>query len=233
MFHLNVHISFCVTSISLWQCILLCDYMNYIELYGFVSIQHELCKSYSETRKAWKYFPESCSKRAKVFAQMMMASATKSCQTFMPTSFQSMMIPRSSHHGRRHLERSILCGVLLVTTTDTWPTDTKNLYLKFCNQSRPAFKGDPTSFSLAHLQADLKTAITLSGGGTRAMVAAIGALRAMEELSLMSHVDLMVSVSGGTWTAGPYMRLRLTAEDFVQPLQVLLEREKWLSSSSR
>ena len=65
------------------------------------------------------------------------------------------------------------------------------------------------------------------------MVAAIGALRAMEELSLMSHVDLMVSVSGGTWTAGPYMRLRLTAEDFVQPLQVLLEREKWLSSSSR
>jgi len=36
-----------------------------------------------------------------VFAQMMMASATKSCQMFMPTSFQSMMIPRSSHHGRQ------------------------------------------------------------------------------------------------------------------------------------
>lgn len=77
-----------------------------------------LCKSYSERRKAWN-IPESCSKQAKVFAQMMMASATKSCQMFMPTSFQSMMIPRSSHHGRRQLERSILCGVLLVATTDT------------------------------------------------------------------------------------------------------------------
>lgn len=37
------------------------------------------------------------------------------------------------------------------------------------------------------------------------MVAAIGALRGMEELQLMSHVDLLVSVSGGSWTAGPYM----------------------------
>ena len=204
--------------------------MRLYELYGFVSIQQELCKSYSETRKAWKYIPESCSKRAKVFAQMMMASATKSCQTFMPTSFQSMMIPRSSHHGRRHLERSILCGVLLVTTTDAWPTDTvlKTCILSFAiNQGLRSRETPHFRFSLAqNLQADLKTAITLSGGGTRAMVAAIGALRAMEELSLMSHVDLMVSVSGGTWTAGPYMRLRLTAEDFVQPLQVLLEREK-------
>ena len=54
---------------------------------------------------------------------------------------------------------------------------------------------------------DLKTAVALSGGSTRAMVAAIGALRGMEDLSLISHVDLLVSVSGGTWTAGPYMPL--------------------------
>ena len=59
------------------------------------------------------------------------------------------------------------------------------------------------------IEEDLKTAIALSGGSTRAMVAAIGALRGMEHLSLISHVDLMVSVSGGTWTAGPYMRLGL------------------------
>ena len=51
----------------------------------------------------------------------------------------------------------------------------------------------------------LETAVALSGGGTRAQVAAIGALRGMEELQLMSRVDLLVSVSGGTWTAGPYM----------------------------
>lgn len=64
------------------------------------------------------------------------------------------------------------------------------------------------------------------------MVAAIGALRAMEELSLMSHVDLMVSVSGGTWTAGPYMHLRLTWEDLSNHFKHCFERQTWLNSSS-
>ncbi|CAE7769672.1 unnamed protein product [Symbiodinium pilosum] len=54
-------------------------------------------------------------------------------------------------------------------------------------------------------QANLQTAICLSGGGTRAMVAAIGALRGLEYLNLLVRTDLLVSVSGGTWTAGPFM----------------------------
>ena len=54
-------------------------------------------------------------------------------------------------------------------------------------------------------QANLQTAICLSGGGTRAMVAAIGALRGLEYLNLLARTDLLVSVSGGTWTAGPFM----------------------------
>jgi len=33
----------------------------------------------------------------------------------------------------------------------------------------------------------------------------MGALRAIEEMRLMNRVDLIVSVSGGGWTAGPYM----------------------------
>ncbi|CAE7031146.1 unnamed protein product [Symbiodinium sp. CCMP2592] len=54
-------------------------------------------------------------------------------------------------------------------------------------------------------QANLQTAICLSGGGTRAMVAALGALRGLEYLDLLGHTDLLVSVSGGTWTSGPFM----------------------------
>ncbi|CAJ1332981.1 unnamed protein product [Effrenium voratum] len=54
-------------------------------------------------------------------------------------------------------------------------------------------------------QANIQTAVALSGGGTRAQVAAVGALRGLEELGLISHVDLLVSVSGGSWAAGPYM----------------------------
>lgn len=64
-------------------------------------------------------------------------------------------------------------------------------------------------------QEDLKTAVALSGGSTRAMVAAIGALRGMEDLSLISHVDLLVSVSGGTWTAGPYMFSHMSEESLL------------------
>ena len=54
-------------------------------------------------------------------------------------------------------------------------------------------------------KANLQTAICLSGGGTRAMVAALGALRGLEYLDLLGHTDLLVSVSGGTWTSGPFM----------------------------
>ncbi|CAK8988210.1 unnamed protein product [Durusdinium trenchii] len=65
------------------------------------------------------------------------------------------------------------------------------------------------------LQEQLQTAVALSGGGTRAMVAAIGALRGMEELQLMSHVDLLVSVSGGSWTAGPYMFAHMSDKELL------------------
>ncbi|OLP87130.1 hypothetical protein AK812_SmicGene31681 [Symbiodinium microadriaticum] len=54
-------------------------------------------------------------------------------------------------------------------------------------------------------QANLQTAVCLSGGGTRAMVAALGALRGLEYLDLLGRTDLLVSVSGGTWTSGPFM----------------------------
>lgn len=37
------------------------------------------------------------------------------------------------------------------------------------------------------------------------MVAALGALRGLEYLDLLGRTDLLVSVSGGTWTSGPFM----------------------------
>lgn len=89
-----------------------------------------------------------------------------------------------------------------------------------CHKKLPDVKADVVPINdqirtFPPRQEQLQTAVALSGGGTRAMVAAIGALRGMEELQLMSHVDLLVSVSGGSWTAGPYMFAHMSDKELL------------------
>lgn len=49
------------------------------------------------------------------------------------------------------------------------------------------------------------TGICLSGGGTRAMVAAIGQLRGLKALGLLDDTRYISAVSGGTWASGPLL----------------------------
>lgn len=55
---------------------------------------------------------------------------------------------------------------------------------------------------LAGVKPDI--AVCLSGGGTRAMSAAMGQLRALIDIGFMKHVDYLSSVSGGSWAAGAF-----------------------------
>lgn len=47
--------------------------------------------------------------------------------------------------------------------------------------------------------------LSFSGGGSRALSNTLGALRALEDLGLMPHVDAISSVSGGSWASSIYM----------------------------
>ena len=48
------------------------------------------------------------------------------------------------------------------------------------------------------------TGICLSGGGTRALTAAMGQLRGLRQLSLIDEIDYVSCVSGGSWAATAY-----------------------------
>jgi hypothetical protein len=49
-----------------------------------------------------------------------------------------------------------------------------------------------------------KTGICLSGGGTRAMVCAVGQLRGLSRLGLLDEVGYISCVSGGSWASVPF-----------------------------
>jgi hypothetical protein len=48
------------------------------------------------------------------------------------------------------------------------------------------------------------TGICLSGGGTRALAAAMGQLRGLRQLNLITEIDYLSAVSGGAWAAALY-----------------------------
>lgn len=49
-----------------------------------------------------------------------------------------------------------------------------------------------------------KTGICMSGGGTRAMVCAIGQLKALREIGVLDEVGYLSCVSGGSWASVPF-----------------------------
>lgn len=61
----------------------------------------------------------------------------------------------------------------------------------------------------------IKTALVVSGGGARATTFSAGVLRALEHMGLMSHVDALSSVSGGTWAASIYMFADMDAKELL------------------
>lgn len=77
----------------------------------------------------------------------------------------------------------------------------------------PVSKKSP-SFPGAH--GNVKTAICFSGGGSRAMTVALGVLRALHHLDLVSKLDAVSSISGGTWAAAVWMFAKEVVEDGVR-----------------
>jgi hypothetical protein len=57
------------------------------------------------------------------------------------------------------------------------------------------------------------TGLCFSGGGSRALTAAMGALRSLTALGLMDKVSYISSVSGGTWASAAYTYLPATISD--------------------
>lgn len=62
--------------------------------------------------------------------------------------------------------------------------------------------------------------LCFSGGGSRALTAAMGALRGLTALGLMDRVSFISSVSGGTWASSAYTYLPSTIsdDDFLGPV---------------
>ena len=56
----------------------------------------------------------------------------------------------------------------------------------------------------ANLPATPNTGVCFSGGGTRALTAAMGQLRGLTSLNLMGNIRYISCVSGGSWAAAPY-----------------------------
>eukprot|EP00927_Polykrikos_kofoidii_P065201 TRINITY_DN60989_c0_g1_i1.p1 TRINITY_DN60989_c0_g1~~TRINITY_DN60989_c0_g1_i1.p1 ORF type:complete len:780 (+),score=80.03 TRINITY_DN60989_c0_g1_i1:180-2342(+) len=52
---------------------------------------------------------------------------------------------------------------------------------------------------------NVRTALCVSGGGSRSLSLTMGALRALEQLDLMQYVDAISAVSGGSWATSIYM----------------------------
>ncbi|CAK0818290.1 unnamed protein product [Prorocentrum cordatum] len=64
------------------------------------------------------------------------------------------------------------------------------------NEDSPSFPGP---------HGEVKTALCLSGGGSRAAAMAIGFLRSLRDQGLLGKFDALSSVSGGTWASSLFM----------------------------
>lgn len=62
---------------------------------------------------------------------------------------------------------------------------------------------DSRSFPGPH--GNVKTALCLSGGGSRAASVAVGFLRSLRDQGLLGNLDALSSVSGGTWASSVFM----------------------------
>lgn len=59
--------------------------------------------------------------------------------------------------------------------------------------------------------------VALSGGGSRALVAGMGQLCALEHTGILDRVRALSTVSGGSWLAGPWMFLSADEAEEAQP----------------
>ena len=83
-----------------------------------------------------------------------------------------------------------------------------------------------TRFSFAERQSDAVpggglTGVCFSGGGTRALTAAMGQLRALTSLELVDKIGYISCVSGGSWASTAYTCYREGAasdEEFLGPM---------------
>lgn len=121
---------------------------------------------------------------------------------------------------------------LLQVSRESWPSNNwrnrwKNYWEKeelqahvfAVNSEHPTFPGP---------RGTAKTAVCFSGGGSRAMSAAMGQMRALESLgTLPTKVDAISSVSGGTWASSQYMYVDASSEELLgqlsSPEQLSLE----------
>ena len=71
-----------------------------------------------------------------------------------------------------------------------------------------------------------KTGICMSGGGTRAMVAAVGQLKGLAHLGLLDEVGYISCVSGGSWASVPFTYYTKGATDDDQLLGTIIPPEK-------
>jgi len=74
------------------------------------------------------------------------------------------------------------------------------------NRAQPTFPGP---------HGHVRTALCVSGGGTRSMSNTLGALRALEHLGLMDRFDAISSVSGGAWASAIYMFANKSKEEIL------------------
>lgn len=67
-------------------------------------------------------------------------------------------------------------------------------------------------------------ALVASGGGIRAMLATLGALKGFERAQLIDTVMYISCLSGSTWAVAQWMHSKGTSIDFIEPIQHALEK---------
>jgi len=97
-------------------------------------------------------------------------------------------------------------GVCVVAGNDTLTASVKPV-----NQEMPQFPSPHNQVTVG---------LAFSGGGSRALTVTLGAYRALEDLRLMSNVDAISSVSGGTWASSIYMFADMSKEELLGPATV-------------
>jgi hypothetical protein len=130
-----------------------------------------------------------------------------------------------SHMARLLLTAAVLVAITLASTNDFLELDIvlpeieqDTSVLTSFGPPEPKFYdanvvavGEPTDSILASIA--INTAMSVSGGGSRAFSCATGAFRAMTNAGLMTKMDALGSVSGGSWASSVYMFAPETVDD--------------------
>ncbi len=113
----------------------------------------------------------------------------------LPGNIKNMILKKEYVEARYYIETQV-CGIA-VENADNVPSFSTGIY--DLNNGFPE-----TEYINQRRSSTAKTGVCFSGGGSRALMLAMGQLRGLTELNLIDKIDYIASVSGGSWASSIY-----------------------------